>query len=185
MQYFKLETRTINSSDAFVNDLKIDKNIYELVDEGISLKGTLNCVEATIKNSSGDKNDFLLYRSYFPLVSDRVKDVLESFSEDVPYLEFFKVRFNKNIKESYWFVNILDNIDAIDRDKSEYTLFPDFMGAKAGRIESINSMALKESVIGKRNIFRLTEQETYVMISENLHEAFLNIGITGFEVCSF
>jgi hypothetical protein len=185
MQYFKLETRTVNSSDAFVNDVIIDKSIYELIDEGVSLKDTLDCVEATIKNSSGDKNDFLLYRSYFPLVSDRVKDVLESFYEDLPYLEFFKVRFNKDIKESYWFVNIFDNIDAIDRDKSEYTIYPDFMGVKAGKIESINSMALKESVIGKRNIFRLTEQETYVMVSEKLHEAFLNIGITGFEACSF
>jgi hypothetical protein len=171
-----------SSKDLHIADVVLDEENYKLIKSGVSLVNTFNEIEVIIKNIKGPPNDFLLYASYFPVVSERLKDYLLNLEFDKSYLEFIPVSFRKKIKTPYYFMNILQKIDAIDYKKSEYTVWPDYMGSNAGKINKILKLILNDKVIAGRNIFRIIQGGPYIIVSKKFALDIEKQGFTGYRI---
>ncbi len=171
-----------DSGDMYIKEVHLDKTFYDKIDDGVPLAKQIAEIEVSTKNEKGNRNDFVFYRSYFPIVSDKVKKTLQSLDGDRKHLEFIKIKFFKDkIKTPYWFMNVLDNIDAIDREHSDFTVHPEYMGTKAGKIRTMKKPVLDRNKIGNRNIFRLVELEVNVVVSGKLIDILHEHELTGFE----
>jgi hypothetical protein len=157
MENYLLLDLYASSQDLHIVEVVLNEENDKLIMKGVSVVNALKEIEVFIKNLKGPQNDFLVYSSYFPVVSERVKDYFLNWEPDKNYLEFIPINFRNRIKKPYYFVNILQKIDAIDYEKSEYTVYPDFMGVKAGKIDEIKKLILDEEKIADRNIFRIVD----------------------------
>jgi hypothetical protein len=138
-----------------IKDILMDDEIYKLVDKGVSLANSLSEIDVVIKNLNGRLTDILGYSSFFPVVSEIVKNFLSNFEPDKNYL--FPIKFPKKIKTAYYFMNILQNIDAIDRKKSKFSVFPDLdqfiLNPRSKLTDSVSSsfiLAVSGLIISKK-----------------------------------
>jgi hypothetical protein len=66
--------------------------------------------------------DFLTDYGCRPIVSLKMKQILEDQKDDFPYLQFIPLKSKLN--KEYFFLQILENIHCFDWEKSEYTRHP-------------------------------------------------------------
>lgn len=72
----------------------------------------------------------------------------------------------------YFFLNILEKHDILDRQRSELTIEDDF-------IEDVESMVVNEEAIGDRNFFLQDSLEVILFVSDDLAKAIIDAGCNG------
>lgn len=83
------------------------------------------------------------------------------------------------VSEEYNIVNVIGRINAVDTDASDIEMHPDF----PNQIEFINSLVIKESIVGQPPLFRLAENTQVVIVREDIKETINKHGITGIKFC--
>lgn len=80
----------------------------------------------------------------------------------------------KKRKKKYFFLNIINNIDAFDWDNSEYKVY-----ANTKTLSRVEKLILNDSSIGNRNIFRVSSLESLIFVSEKFKELIEESSISG------
>lgn len=175
MSYKKL-VKDYKKGEMMIGELIVSSEWEENELLGVSLKD-FDKPKAIIKNKSGSAPDFLIGGTSLPVISDKVKSILESLPR-ASELEFLPLEMkNYNKKQSYWVLNILIILEGLDYEKSDLLLHE-----SSNTIRSINKMVLREDVIDDRLIFYLDESPVEIFVSEKLIEIFEKEGVTGYTV---
>jgi hypothetical protein len=114
--------------------------------------------------TSGVLPDVLRAPNYNPLVSDRVRAVLEKLSR--ANIQFVPVRLEGYRGESYWLPHVLDELALVDRKRSKVKWYPD----DPRYIKRAGSMVLRDPPPGAPLYFRLQEIPAYI-IDDELRQA--------------
>ena len=173
-KYYRLDWTTNEKKNIFLEDFKASEKIDEKGDEGITLANE-EFPSVKFKNKKGVKADILVGASTFPVVSEKFKDVMADFANDLVFLEFIPIRFTnltgKDKLPNYYFLNILENIPCFDWDKSIYTRYPkDIFPEHQHLVRKIEKLVINRKRIEERNIFRMKEKRIPVYISQYLKE---------------
>ena len=130
-----------------------------------------------VNNNPGIPTDFLIGGTSHPVVSDRIKSILEKLPGSAS-LEFIPTTIeNYDQATKYWVLNILGFTDCFDYDKSKYTIHE-----RSKSIRKILKMYFREDVIQGKNIFRIYETPISLFISDNLINIFKNEKVTGYAI---
>ena len=109
--------------------------------------------------------------------SSRLRKALAALTNDpIQYLPAIVRDLVGKTSETYMLANPLVQVDAVDEERSSLLYSPD------GYIEGVNTLILKEEIIGKRSLFRLSSFPVDVIVRENVAEGLIQSGCTG---CSF
>ena len=95
--------------------------------------------------------------------SSKLQEVLAALTSDpIQYLPVIVRDLAGNTSETYMLANPLAQVDAVDEEHSSLLYNPD------GYIEGVNKLVLKEKIIGKRSLFRLSSFSVDVIVRENV-----------------
>jgi hypothetical protein len=112
-----------------------------------------------------------------PIVSERMKAAVETLPDPV---EYYPVRLvlpkDPTIEYRYFALNALHNVDAFDREKSKYTAV-DYSPV----VPHVTKLAITESKVEGRNIFRLTAYPLLLIVSETARQAFEAASLVGLQ----
>lgn len=88
----------------------------------------------------------------------------------------------KNLKQNYFAMIIETQIDCVDEENSEFSVFdkndpvrPDL----AGTYQNFFNLVIDTSKVGKKNIFRLKKYLGAIIVSEEVKRRFENAGVIG------
>jgi len=168
-KYYILDFR-IERDSYFAENGKIsDQKIIKLRNKGHSLR------EENI-NISFLKNEGKLLHQIdnlfsLPVVSQTILNVLLQHCANE--VEFYQVKLNFETKLNYYFINILDNIDAIDYEKSKYVELAS--GIKI--LKELSKLVLIDEVASKRGIFRLKGFRLRIIVSNKVKEELAKLNL--------
>jgi hypothetical protein len=157
----------------FVLKFKIDKNsffaekgkisdyaIIKLSKKGVSLKGRdLNIL---LMKNKGIVNHFVGNLFGLPIFSEILCEVLKEYSSE--FIELFPIEINRRLDWKFYFVNILNNVDAINYEESELEL----LDPNTPIVSEIRKLVIEEPKVNTRNIFRLSGFRQEIFVSEKL-----------------
>ena len=107
------------------------------------------------------------------LFNQKAKDCLEGVFGD--YVEFVPAKYQDDI---YYIVNVLNIIDGLNYEKSEFEKLDD------GRPYSINKFSLRPNMVNNISIFKLFLEEsiysTEIFVSQEVKDIVEENGLTGF-----
>ena len=114
----------------------------------------------------------------FLFFDNNIRNII--IKKGVDYLQYFGVNIynkkNELISSDYKTINILNVIDAIDKEKSILELDED------GLISKIKNLSLNYTQINNALMFRLKGCETFVLIREDIAQEMVNNKLTGFHL---
>lgn len=112
-----------------------------------------------------------------PIVSERMQKAAAALPDPV---EYYPVRLvlpkDPKVEYRYFAMNALDNVEAFDREKSEYTAV-DYSPV----VPHVTRLAIIESKVGGRNIFRLAAYPLLLIVSEAARHAFEAAALVGLQ----
>lgn len=91
-----------------------------------------------------------------------------------------------SIEEPYFIIVIKNELDCVDREKSEYLLWKEGNEIRpdlAGTYQVISKLILDTSVIGDMNIFRVKGYNVALIVSEKIKNQFDAMKLTGIRFC--
>lgn len=141
-------------------------------------------IKIEFEDNSSSLTDLPIGATTVFIVSEKMKEIIESI-EDEKNIQWIPVEIkNQEFKDNkYWVLNILEYVEGMDRNKSEYTEFPPFLVAQLPHLknkpEKISKLKLNMDAIKERHIFRLNELPTAVFCSDKLSEAFVQEKVSG------
>jgi hypothetical protein len=176
-EYYVLD-RLIVRGDLFIEDYKADQAYDQQVLEGVHIEAQ-GPIQLFYKHMSKRKVDYLSGVYFFPVISARFKTLL--LAEKVTHLEFCPVQLihtkTQEIDNTYSFLNILDNVLCLDREASEYEVFPG-----SDEVISIEKLVLEEEKLRGRDLVRLHESPVTILVSPRLRNAIEAAGLTGIKL---
>ena len=174
---YYLLNRNINENDIWVKSYKVPEAYDWNYSDGISIKNTNTSGELFYQNNKSLKTDYVAGIQSFPVVSKKFKELLENLNDP---LEFHHVKLVQVISElvdnDYYFLNILENIECFDWDNSEYEKLPVSQAPT-----DVEKLVLETHKIGKRNIIRIAELQSLILVSDNLRNLIESCELTGIE----
>lgn len=180
MKYYRLQDDIDYPNRWYLGDvLGVDN--WEL-SHSISEVGRVLSVELY---QSGNEMDYTYTEVYgLPVVSDKVR---MGFS-DCAGLKFVPVVIDEVFNDvKYYVMVILDNVECVDEDKSEFQKFmhddpvrPD----KAGEYRAFMTLKLNPEKISNKDVFRLKKFESAIIVSEKVKEKLEAGDATGMEFIS-
>lgn len=140
----------------FVNGLPIDHMNFD--------KDSIRILDKSIPDIFGSTNKCC--------VSSKVKDLLEQHV-DPKHLNFIETTV---LTTSMWGLNILDNIECLDRQESKYHSI-----GKNDHILEVNELVLNQAAIGGRKLFRVSEYPVKIIIADDILQILLSAGVKGID----
>jgi hypothetical protein len=116
----------------------------------------------------------------FWLVSDRMKEVLESLDrEGVAFLKCETRSLRGNAAPVYWLCDIVRELDAVDEEKSHLEILDDGTEYRRYDALAISSFAFREDIIGSAHIFRLRFLSSSIICDQATKDACKAAGLRG------
>ncbi|WP_299460869.1 DUF1629 domain-containing protein [uncultured Microscilla sp.] len=184
-KYFLLDWNTNDKKHVFIEGFEASDKLKDNGSTGVSLLNEAP-PKAFLKNKKGVKADALVGASTFLVISERFKTLFENFQDDIQFIEFIPLRL-ENLKsneksEKYYLLNILNNIECFDWEKSSYTRYPkDIFPDQQHLIRKVDKLVIDHKPIKERNIFRVAEKPIPIYISQKLKDAIEEADLTGVE----
>ena len=129
------------------------------------------------------KTDYIGGTHPLPVISHCFKEIL--LSQNTNYLEFYPVELicekTMEVDRSYSFLNILENVPCFDWEKSEYRTFP----TDKSIIVRVKHLFIKERNLQGRDLARIQEIPTFILISGKLRDQIEEAGLTGIKFQNF
>lgn len=172
-QYYSLQF-SANQNEVFIEEQEYPDDLLVDVVRGKSLKNRETSVRFINRRKSKILTDYL-GSELFVTVSPKFMEILKEMEPD--YLEFYSADvFNTFDQEThpYWLVNVLETLDVMDREESDYEPYP---GGKG--IETLDSLVLDHKAIGNRNVFRVFDLESDLFVSEKVKNKIEEAKMTG------
>lgn len=178
MEDFYFNQYNIKNEDLFIRKVNEPEVVEEKYAAGVKIDLKADRPKYFYKNKDVQKLDLLPGVQLPPIISTRLKDFYQS--KKMQHLEFYPVDViceeDGSIDSSYFLLNILNNIECLDKKKSDYSLFhPDYE-----IIVSVNKLVLDTAKISRRDIFRIAEYPALIIYSNDLRIKIENDGFTGF-----
>jgi hypothetical protein len=113
------------------------------------------------------------------IVSERMRVLLESKQANIEFHSITLLRAGQEINAGrYFFANLLEKVDCIDRDKSEYKLDADF-------IDKIEKLVIDDTKANSKPLIRLAKTyDVITLASQELADAVVASGMTGIKFIS-
>ena len=112
----------------------------------------------------------------FPVVSSRLRAVAASVEPE--FVQFLPVELvcgdTGKVHSSYFFMNVLHNLDAFDWERSVYT---PMAGTRA--VLEAEKICLRGASVGRREMFRVHGLLTHLFIGSNMQKALNAAGLRG------
>ena len=108
------------------------------------------------------------------LVSARMRDLPESMLANSEFHPVVLLRRGQELKPGgYYFANLLDKVDCLDRNKSKYKLDGEF-------IDKIEKLVIDDAKTNSKPLFRLANSyDVITLVSQELADAIISSGMTG------
>lgn len=152
----------VGDNDYYAERVTISNpEIEELLLEGVALKDK-EC-RIVLQQQRGTVRNIIENIYGFPVVSQTIADILlEHCANEIELLE---VAVARKVNQQYYFVNVLNIVDCINREQSVYELFtPELMVFK-----KIEKLVLQEEAI-TNHIFRIKNIRTEIVVSKALKQ---------------
>lgn len=177
-EYYLLH-RMPGDHDVFIEKYNVEKTLSKSYSEGIPLK--LNKpIELFYERKELLKTDFISGIHSFPIVSERFKELL--LNEKIKYIEFHPAQLicveSQETDNTYWFLNILHNVNCFDWENSQYKIFP---GTKDIIIE-VKKLVVKPEQLEKRDLARIAEIKSLIVLSARLQNRIISAEISGIDI---
>jgi len=177
MTNYYILVRHIQKGDIWIESYKASDSYEWQYNKGIPIEMTDEVVQFSYKYKTAFKTDYLAGIHSFPVVSQRFKEVLISLKTDP--LEFRPVdlvcsRPGGDIDHSYFFLNILDNLECFDWEQSLYERLP---VSKAPT--DVTKLVVHSEKLKDRNIVRIAEIPSLILVGEKLRQLVESEKITG------
>ena len=144
--------------------------------EGIPAPTQMQTARLFYRYKTKKKTDYLPGIFTFPAISNKFQDLLQrNFSDPLEFLPLELIcEPTGEIDRSYRFLNILDNVSCFDWERSEYEILP------ASKMPcDVAKLAVVADSLSGRDIARMAEIRSLILVSERLREAVEEEGLTG------
>ncbi len=141
-------------------------------------------VGSKLKKDDGDPDDVLVNHLMIPIFSPRLKKNIEKITmKEIEFLPLKIIKPSGSIINSFYIANIVNVIEAVDKKKSEFDIFPnDFPNPNMrGKISFFKKLILNKKAIKNNNIFRLAEYKEKIIVSGKVKEVFVKNNYTGYK----
>ena len=118
-----------------------------------------------------------------PVISERLKDVLESLNlKEVQFLPAIILDNRHNEHEGFYIVHVYNEIKCLDRENSEWE--EGFFDEERADVEKLvlDNEVLDQIPLEERLVFALWEQSTHVLYHQSVVEKILEIAPTGLTI---
>ena len=174
--YFVLSP-DLDASFMRIKQSRLSERYPDAIHFGESIKPTRQQPVLDLEKKTAKPVDLVGGMTTVPIVSGRMRMVVEALPDHV---EFYPVRLvlpkDPKLDYRYFAMNVLHNVNAFDREKSEYTDF-DYSPV----VLRVTKLAIVESRVGTRNIFRLTNYPSLLIVSAKVREAFEAASLIGLQ----
>jgi hypothetical protein len=130
--------------------------------------------EAEVSRDKLQSFDYIVNTGYFPLVSQKVADLLNALVPDEVQFVDTEIRCKDGILTNYKGVNVTHKIKGMDRENSIYTTAK----IKEEYISSIQYLTYLPGCMGQYSIARDEESSSNLIVTEKIKLAFENAKIT-------
>jgi len=125
-------------------------------------------------------SDYLANDKGWFVVSDKLKQMMESLNTEIQYLPVEVWEKNGGQSYQYYIANILKVVEALCLEKSDYFTTNT---KKLGPIHTVSKFAIYEDKVGDVDVFKLANrQEIPIFVSERFKERMEEENITGIEL---
>ena len=115
------------------------------------------------KNGTARKTDYVSGIQSFPVTSSRFKDILARCDER--NLDFYAARLiceaTDDTDDTYWCLNVLNNVRCLDWDKGDYEIFP----GTEDVVLRVRRLAIRWDRLRGRHIVRIAEIPSLILVS--------------------
>lgn len=179
MEQYYMMTAFNSGDEMHIMDGSFPSYIKDHILDGIPLLEHANGIEVKVKNKDSNPTDYPTRAISLPIISNHLKELLASESRG--HVEFLSLSLKniKRAKESYWGLNILNNLKCFDWNSSKYVRYPESIVSLADRPREIIELKLKDSAIMGINIFRMYEAPAYIFVKAELKVAMEKANLTG------
>lgn len=172
-KYYILKS-VVENDDYFAEKVNTSENaIYRESLSGLSFKS--KNVKIELKKGKGKVKNNIENSLGISIISELISNrILETCHNEI---ELFEVAVNMPTNSNYYFLNILDNIDAIDFQESLLVeIIPD-----TKVLAEVERLILDDSKIGSRQIFRLKHFRDEIIISQDLKNKLEELKLSEFK----
>lgn len=172
-KYYVLKS-IVDNEDYFAEKVNISENgIYRESLSGVSLKS--KNIKIELKKGKGKVKNNIENSLGIPIISELVSNsLLETCHNEI---ELYEVDVNMPTNSKYYFLNILDNIDAINfKDSLFVEIIPD-----TKVLSEVERFILDDFKIGSRQIFRLKHFNSEIIISQDLKNSLSKLQLSEFK----
>lgn len=177
--FYILET-IVEDDDLFVNEYDAPDEIEFGYSKGRPIARTRDRTRLFCECSKTKrKTDYLAGIHLFPIVSSNFMKLL--VTKEVEDLEFHPVDLicegTNEVGRSYYFMNVLNNIECFDRKNSKFEtpMYDDQL------IAEVYYLAINEEAIRGRDLVRMAEIPSTILVSDRLRTAIEASGLSGIE----
>ena len=172
-KYYVLKS-LVDNEDYFAEKVNIsEKGIYRESLSGVSLKS--KNIKIELKKGKGKVKNNIENSLGIPIISELVSNsLLETCHNEI---ELYEVDVNMPTNSKYYFLNILDNIDAINfKDSLFVEIIPD-----TKVLSEVERLILDDFKICSRQIFRLKHFNSEIIISQDLKNSLSKLQLSEFK----
>jgi len=173
MKYFFLETRS-EPGDPIAQKIAIPASHHEF-DLGRKLPRLKKPIRVTVSKGKRPPTDLIQGPYTYIIASERLRTSFEELDPSNLDTAAVDLVCESRVIAKYYFIQTLNNIDAIDWSSSDLTSYPE---DKYGIVE-VRKLVLSPDAIGKRNVFRMEGLVSDLVVSEKFRKRVLNAGMTG------
>lgn len=178
MEKYYLLNPLASDTEVFVNDYEAADPFEYDYSLGLPI-GRHKPIKLYYGSDAQKKTDFLSGVHSFPVVSDLFRQLLSK--ADVKYIEFHSASLictaNQRVDDSYYFVNLLDNVSCFDWEHSTYEVYP---GTKSVILE-VSKLAIRLDALHERDLARISEIRSLILVSSRLRKLIEFAQLTGIE----
>lgn len=169
----------VEKSDIFVDQYNATDEVEYEYSKGKTIAKIVKPIRLFYKYKMKRMPDYLTGIHLFPVVSRRFKELLEK--ERIDNLEFHPVdlicKKTNEVDRSYSFLNILKNVECFDRENSVFET-PEYDDKL---IAEVYNLAIDENLISGRDLVRMAEIPSVILISKRLKTAIEKARLKGIE----
>jgi uncharacterized protein DUF1629 len=130
--------------------------------------------------------EFNIAEFQVPIVSRRAGDILESMAPE--NVQRIPISIDKS-EDDWEILNVLARVECLDRERSKIDYYPndplpDEDVERAGKPRGIRKLVIDPEKVGTHQIFRITDWEVAIIVSESVKDALQSAMVSGtFFIC--
>lgn len=171
MKLFRLKGKT-DKDNSYLKDSGMSYEEQEKLISG-ELVSISNFGEYEISAKSKKKPDVYSIGHTEFYVNEKVKNIILNNCQSDENIKFLNIEIEG---ENYYLLNILNNIECFDWDKSEYTTY-----SNKNFLKEVNKLVIKPEKLNGRKIFRIKEYKFEVFVIESIKTEIKKIGVSGID----